>query len=150
MLLIACPSSRATESTTILLHAALAVDCGIVLVTIILSIGDFSIRSIAGPDSTPCTAQASTRAAPLLFSARRRLRDRAGRVDDVVLDDAGAALDVADHVHHFRRPIVAAPLVDDRQLGVEPLGVGARALGAAGVGRDHRQVRASRAAPGSR
>jgi ribose-phosphate pyrophosphokinase len=34
------------------------------LVTIILSSGDVSIRLIAGPDSTPCTAQASTRLAP--------------------------------------------------------------------------------------
>ena len=42
---------------------------GIVLVTISLSSGDFSMRSIAGPDSTPCTAQASTRSAPASFSA---------------------------------------------------------------------------------
>ena len=40
MLLIAWPSSRATESTTILLHEAPAADNGIVLVTISLSIGD--------------------------------------------------------------------------------------------------------------
>ena len=45
MLLIAWPSSRATDNTTILLHAAAAFDWGIVLVTIILSIGDFSIRT---------------------------------------------------------------------------------------------------------
>ena len=111
------------------------------LVTISLSIGDFSIRSIAGPDSTPCTAQASTRAAPLSFSA----------VAAFVIVPAVSMMsswmmqvrpvDVADHVHHFRRAVVAAPLVDDRQLGVEPLRVGARAFGAAGVGRHDRQVR---------
>jgi hypothetical protein len=38
-------------------------DNGIVLVTISLSIGDFSMRSIADPESTPCTAHAITRAA---------------------------------------------------------------------------------------
>ena len=69
MLLMAWPSSRATESTTILLHPAAAADCGIVLVTIILSMGDFSIRSMAGPESTPWTAHASTRSAPLFFRA---------------------------------------------------------------------------------
>ena len=71
----------------------------------------------------------------------RRFHDRARRVDDVVLDDARPAADVANHVHHFRRPVVAAPLVDDRQLAVEPLRIRPGALGAAGVGRDDRQVR---------
>ena len=56
-----------------MLQAAPAGDNGIVLVTISLSIGDFSIRSIAGPESTPCTAQAITRAAPLLSSAMAAL-----------------------------------------------------------------------------
>ena len=67
--LLACPSSRATESTTTLFDSRPGGDSGIVLVTISLSIGDFSIRSIAAPDSTPCTAQAITREAPFAFSA---------------------------------------------------------------------------------
>ena len=33
------------------------------------SSGAFSMRSMAGPDSTPCTAQAITRSAPESFSA---------------------------------------------------------------------------------
>ena len=33
------------------------------------SIGAFSMRSIAGPDSTPCTAHAMIRAAPFFFNA---------------------------------------------------------------------------------
>ena len=111
---------------------------GIVLVTISLSIGDASIRVIAGPDSTPCTALASTRVAPLSMQRLRGLLNRARRVDDVVGDDADAAAHVADDVHHFRRAVLAAPLVDDRQIGVQPLRVGARALGAAGVGRHDR------------
>ena len=47
-------------------HASL---CGIVLVTTRVSIGDCSMRSIAVPDNTPCTAQAMTRSAPLALSA---------------------------------------------------------------------------------
>ena len=66
---MAWPSSRATESSTILSHLARFSSSGIVLVTMSLSSGDFSMRSIAGPDSTPCTAQASTRSAPESLSA---------------------------------------------------------------------------------
>ena len=69
MLRIACASRRATDSTTILPHAALSPFSGIVLVTINLSIGDASMRAIAGPDNTPCTALASTRLAPLFINA---------------------------------------------------------------------------------
>ena len=47
-------------------------------------------------------------------------------------------LHVADDVHHLGRAVLAAALVDDRQVGVEPLGVRARALGAADVGRHDR------------
>ncbi len=47
-------------------------------------------------------------------------------------------LHVADDVHHLGRTVLAAALVDDRQLRVQPLRVRARALGAAGVGRDDR------------
>ena len=66
---MACPSSRATDNTLIFSQRALSPVSGIVFVTIILSIGDFSMRSIAGPDSTPCTAHAKIRSAPLAFSA---------------------------------------------------------------------------------
>src|SRR5262249_44117087 len=69
MLLIACPSRRATESTLIFLHVARSPFSGIVLVTISWSIGDASSRSTAGPERTPCTAHASTRSAPLASSA---------------------------------------------------------------------------------
>ena len=64
---------------------------GIVLVMITCSIGAASSRSIAGPDSTPCTAQAITRSAPLALSALAAFTIVPGRVDDVVLDDAGPA-----------------------------------------------------------
>ena len=53
MLRIAWPSSRATDNTTIFWHFARSAVSGIVLVMINLSIGAFSMRSIAGPDSTP-------------------------------------------------------------------------------------------------
>ena len=110
------------------------------------SIGAASSRSIAGPDSTPWTAQASTRSAPFAFSAWAAFTI----VPAVSMMSSWMMqvrpLDVADHVHHFRRAIVAAPLVDDRQFGVEPLRVGARALGAARVRRHDRQVRVRPAA----
>jgi hypothetical protein len=70
-----------------------------------------------------------------------RLDDGAGGVDDVVLQDADAALDVADDVHHLGRArLRAAPLVDDGEVGPEPLGVGPGALGAAGVRRHDRHL----------
>ena len=142
MLRIAWPSSRATDSCLIFLqHRARSPLSGMVLVMITWSIGAASSRSIAGPESTPWTAHASTRSAPLALSACGRLHDRARRVDDVVLDDARPSADVADHVHHFRRPVIGAPLVDDRQFRIQPLGVGPGALGAAGIRRHDRQVR---------
>jgi len=58
------------ESCLILPQAlARSVISGIVLVMITWSIGAASSRSMAGPDSTPCTAQAKTRAAPFAFKA---------------------------------------------------------------------------------
>ncbi len=96
---------------------------------------------MAGPESTPCTAHAKIALGAVFLQRDRGLHDRPGGVDDVVLDDARPAVHIADHVHHFRRAVVAAPLVDDRQLGVEPLRVGAGALGAAGVRRHDRQIR---------
>ena len=62
--------------------------------------------------------------------------ERAGGVDHVVDDDAVLALDVADDVHDLAHVGALAALVDDGERGVEALGVGARALDAAGVGRD--------------
>ena len=53
---------------------------------------------------------------------------------------ADAIPDLADDVHHLGVPVLGAALVDDRQVRVQPLGVGARPLHAAGVGRDDRHV----------
>ena len=71
----------------------------------------------------------------------RRLRNRARRVDDVVLDDAGPPFDITDDVHHFRGAILASAFVDDRELAVETLGVGAGAFGPSRVRRQQRQLR---------
>ena len=65
-----------------------------------------------------------------------RLREGARGVHDVVDDHAGLTLDVADDVHDLGDVGLLASLVDDGEPGVEPLGVGAGALHAAGVGRD--------------
>src|SRR5947199_4155637 len=72
----------------------------------------------------------------LLLQCLRRLAERARGVDQIVDQDAGLSLDLADDVHHlgFVRP--RAALVDDRQLRiVEPLGEGPRARHAADVRR---------------
>ena len=81
-------------------------------------------------------AQAETERAPAVHERLRGVRQRAGRVDDVVDDDGVLALDVADDVHDLGDVGRRAPLVDDGERRAEPLRVGARALDAAGVGRD--------------
>ena len=68
-----------------------------------------------------------------------RVDERPGRVDDVVDDDHVPVLDVADDVQDLDLVLPLAPLVDDGELGAEPLGEGARALDAAGVRRDDGQ-----------
>src|ERR1700712_3241962 len=61
-------------------------------------------------------------------------------VDDVVEDEAGAAADVADYVHHFGDVDVGAALVDDGQRDFHLLGEEAGSFYAACVGTDHGQV----------
>src|SRR5438034_1262804 len=78
--------------------------------------------------------QDAPRALPL--DGGDRLHQRAGGVDHVVDHHRVAAVDVADEVHGHGRPRLVAPLVDDGQARVEPLGDRARTLHAAGVGRD--------------
>jgi hypothetical protein len=68
------------------------------------------------------------------------LAQRAGGVDHVVHDDAGAAVDFADDVHHFGDVGLRTALVDDRQVAFEALGQRAGAHHAADVGRDDHQV----------
>mgnify|MGYP002260938086 CR=1 FL=1 len=46
-----------------------------------------------------------------VLERHRGLLDRAGRIDDVVLQDARPALHVADDVHHLRGAVLGAPLV---------------------------------------
>jgi hypothetical protein len=68
------------------------------------------------------------------------LAQGAGGVDHVVHDDAGAAVDFADDVHHFGDVGLRAALVDDRQVAFEALGQRAGADHAADVGRNDQQV----------
>ena len=70
----------------------------------------------------------------------RRLAQRAGGIDHVVHDDAGAPFDFADDVHDFRHIGLRPPLVDDRQIRLQALGQRARAHHAADVGRHHQQI----------
>ena len=66
--------------------------------------------------------------------------ERARGVADVVHDQAGLALHIADHGHlgHFARFLAA--FVDDRQGGVDPLGQFTRAGHTADVGADDHQL----------
>src|SRR6516225_10603775 len=58
-------------------------------------------------------------------------------VDNVVHDESGAALDVADKVHDFGDVEIDAALIDDGERRIEFFGEGAGALHAAGIGRNH-------------
>src|SRR4029079_10463973 len=63
-----------------------------------------------------------------LLERRRGVAQGAGRIDDVVDEDARARVDITDDVHHLRFAGALAALVDDRQRGiVEALGEPARA-----------------------
>ena len=77
----------------------------------------------------------------LLLERGGRVAERSRTIDDVVDEDAGAAFDVADDVHHLGLAGPLAALVDDRQRGVvEPLGEAAGANHAADVRRNDHQI----------
>ena len=66
---------------------------------------------------------------------------RAARIDDIVDQDAEAAFDLTDDVHHFGFARALTPLVDDGERRiVESLGQRPRAHHAAHVGRNHHQI----------
>jgi hypothetical protein len=73
------------------------------------------MRSMAGPESTAWLAQAYTPLPRRCVKGVDGLHQRAGGVDDVVDDEAGLALHVADHVHHFGDVDVGAALVHNGQ-----------------------------------
>src|SRR5574338_197193 len=70
----------------------------------------------------------------------RALGERPRGVHHVVDHDAGAPADVAHDVHHLRLVGPLAALVDDGERGAEALRVRARALDAARVRGDHRDL----------
>ena len=137
---IASATSGAIESTR-RLSKRLSSEIGSVLVTTTSRIGAFFSRSTAGPESNPCVAAMSTSVAPRSMQQVRRAHDRARGVDHVVDDHARAALDVADDFGRDRDVVRALrpALVDERDVGVEPVGEAAGELAATRVGRhDHR------------
>ena len=135
---MACASSRATDSTTILSQPAFSPSSGIVFVMISRSIGAASMRCNRRPRQHAVHGAGQHAARAVVLERLRRLLNRAGRVDDVVGQHAHAPAHITDHVHHLGRAVLRPPLVDDRQVGIEPLGVGPRALGAADIGRHDR------------
>src|SRR4029079_6246612 len=66
--------------------------------------------------------------------------ERPAGIDDVVEQDAVAAFDAADDVHHLGFAGALAALVDDGERRVDALGEGAGADDAPDVGRHHRDV----------
>ena len=72
-----------------------------------------------------------------IFAQRRGgVAERSGGIDDVVDEDAEAVAHFADDVHDFGLAGFSAALVDDGEVGAEPLGDGARAHDSADIGRD--------------
>src|SRR5690606_13331503 len=65
---------------------------------------------------------------------------RAAGIDDVIDQDAGLPGYVADDVHHFGNAGTRAALVDNGEIGAQPLGHGAGAGHAADIGRDDHGV----------
>ncbi|CAG9206220.1 hypothetical protein PSP6_250092 [Paraburkholderia tropica] len=70
----------------------------------------------------------------------RCLAERAGGVDHIVHDHAGAAFDFTDDVHHFGDVRLRTTLVDDREIAAELLGERTGAHHAADVRRNDQQV----------
>jgi hypothetical protein len=81
------------------------------------------------------------RSRPIFQQCRRRLHQRTGRVDQVIDDQTGAAVHIADDVHDFGHVHFHAALVDDGQSGIHLFGEESGALHAAGIRRYHRKVR---------
>jgi len=63
-----------------------------------------------------------------------RVHHRAAGIDDVVDQDTGVAVDVADHVHHLGFARALAPLVDDCERRIDPLGEPACSAYSADIG----------------
>ena len=72
----------------------------------------------------------------LVLESAGGIAEGAAAVDDVVDQEAGAAVHIADDVHHFRFAGAVAALVDDGQLDAEPRRQLARPHHAPDVGRD--------------
>ena len=95
-----------------------------------------ALKGGAGEDAVRDAAVDIVRAA--LLDDAHGLRDGACRVDLFIHDEGMAALDAADDVLGLGLPVVAqAPLLDDGEGSIEPVGQLARLLGEALVGGDN-------------
>jgi len=112
----------------------------IVFVTHTSSIGAARSRSIAGPTSSACVANAKMRLGARAAAAPLPLGDGAGVIDHVVGDQHVFPLDFADDVHDFRDVRRRAPLVDDRERRVQPFREAPRHLGRPDVRCDHHRI----------
>src|SRR3569623_1388096 len=74
----------------------------------------------------------------VFFQCARRFAQGAGGVDEIVDQHAGAALNIADDVHHLGDVGLGATFIDDGEVGIaETFGQGPRPHHAADIGRHH-------------
>jgi hypothetical protein len=99
-----------------------------------LASGDSTMRWIAGPEKTACEAHAH-RGAVLMSAFAALVSVPAVSIMSSTMRQS-LALHVADEVHDLGDVGALAALVDDREARAQALRVRARALDAAGVGRD--------------
>ena len=86
-----------------------------------------------------CTGVDRSRA--VLHQSVRSLYQRSRGVDQIVDDQAGPPVNVADHVHYFGNVNLDPAFVDNGQGCIHFLGEKPRPFHAAGIRRNHRQIR---------
>ena len=98
------------------------------------------VQTVAGRvrEISDASRHANTSVAPALADDLGRLGDGAGGIDHVVDQQRDRVVHFADQLHLGDFAGAPAPLVDNREVRIEPPRVGARAFDAARVGRHHR------------
>ena len=74
------------------------------------------------------------------FERACSIAERAGRVNNIVRDDAGAAGNITDDVHDFCNIGARTTLVDDSKIGLNGFGHGASADNAAHIRRNYDRI----------
>src|SRR5262249_8398594 len=69
-----------------------------------------------------------------------RVHHGAAGINDVVDENADAALDLADNAHHFRLAYAPGPLADNGKRSIDALREPPRSSDSADIGRDHHDL----------